>query len=102
MPDSPIYVADHQYDRNGYRNDRDLDRAPIVLIGDSFLEGYKITQAELLSNKLADIMGEDVANLAQAGYGPQNQLDVLRDIALGLEPRIVVWVFFEGKRCLRL
>lgn len=96
LRDPPTYPAQHRYDQNGFRNDRDLEQAEIVLLGDSFVEGYKVTQRETLSAKLASLLGKDVANLGHAGFGPQNELGVLRAVGLGLQPEVIVWFFFEG------
>jgi lysophospholipase L1-like esterase len=37
-----------------------------------------------------------VANLGQYGYGPLEELAVLRRFGLPLHPRTVIWMFFEG------
>jgi PAS domain S-box-containing protein len=41
-------------------------------------------------------MHKTVANLGQSGYGPQQELAVLKRYALPLRPEHVVWVFYEG------
>jgi SGNH hydrolase-like domain, acetyltransferase AlgX len=87
---------DVTYDRTGFRNPRDLDRADVVVIGDSFVEGLTVTDAELVTSHLAAIQGEVVANLGQSTYGPLQELVVLKRYALPLHPRTVVWMFFEG------
>jgi hypothetical protein len=90
------YQVDARYDRHGFRNDRALDAAPVALIGDSFLEAGLVPYAEILSTRLSQLLGVDVANLGLGGYGPQQELGVLRRYALPLQPRIAVWFFFEG------
>jgi hypothetical protein len=92
----PRYSARHHYDARGYRNRVDLDRADIVLIGDSFVEGTRVTQAEILSELLVERVAVPVANFGQSDYGPTHELRVLRKLALDLRPRIVVWFFYEG------
>jgi PAS domain S-box-containing protein len=37
-----------------------------------------------------------VANLGTSGYGPQQELAVLKRYALPLHPKTIVWVFYEG------
>jgi hypothetical protein len=90
-----LYEAEYIYDRYGFRNDRDLEQAPVVLLGDSFIEGYKVTQSKIVSTRLSQRLGVDVSNLAQCGYGPDSQLAVLQLLALDLSPSIVVWFFCE-------
>ena len=90
------YRADVQYDRNGFRNVRDLERAEVVVIGDSFVEGPLIAQEDLLTTHLEQALGTPVLNLGQTGYGPQQELAVLKRFALPAQPRVVVWMVFEG------
>ncbi|MGO9519603.1 MAG: alginate O-acetyltransferase AlgX-related protein [Candidatus Korobacteraceae bacterium] len=87
---------DVTYDRNGFRNQRDLERADIVVIGDSFVEGLTVTDTELGTSQLAMLQRAVVANLGQSTYGPLQELIVLKRYALPLRPRTVVWMFFEG------
>jgi SGNH hydrolase-like domain, acetyltransferase AlgX len=87
---------DVTYDRNGFRNQHDLERADIVVIGDSFVEGLTVTDAELVTSQLAFLQRAVVANLGQSTYGPLQELIVLKRYALGLHPRTIVWMFFEG------
>lgn len=96
IPTDRRYVAEYRYDRNGFRNSCDLERAAVVLIGDSFIEGYKVPQEETCSARLSRILAADVANLGQCDYGPTRELIVLRRFGLNLRPRVVVWFFFEG------
>jgi hypothetical protein len=67
-----------------------------VLLGDSFIEGYKVTQNRIISTMLNQLLDVDVVNLGQCDYGPVHELAVLRHLGLRLQPSIVVWFFFEG------
>jgi lysophospholipase L1-like esterase len=87
---------DVTYDHNGFRNETDLKSADIVVIGDSFVEGLTVTDAELATSRLAQSQGKVVANLGQSTYGPLEELVVLKRYGLPLQPRTVVWLFFEG------
>jgi hypothetical protein len=87
----------YRYDRNGFRNAADFPGADVVMIGDSFVEGWGVTAEELVTSRLAaDLKGSRVVNLGQSWYGPQQELEVLRRYALPLRPRVCVWSFFEG------
>lgn len=90
------YHWDVQYDRNGFRNATDLRRADTVVLGDSFVEGTTIPEAQLMTSLLAKARGEVVANFGHNGYGPQQELAVLRRYGLELRPRTAIWVFSEA------
>ena len=90
------YRAEWRGDRFGFRNAEDFKRAPIVLVGDSFVEGYKVTQDSTVSARLGELLHEDVCNLGQCDFGPCQELLAVRRIARPLHPRVVVWFFFEG------
>jgi len=98
IPQSDLtqFQWDVTYDRYGFRNQRDLAHADIVVIGDSFVEGLTVTTAELGTSQLALLQRTVVANLGQSTYGPLQELIVLKRYALPLQPRTVVWMFFEG------
>ena len=85
-----------KYDKNGFRNDQDLTSAEIAVIGDSYVESPMIPGSLLATTRLAEIQRKTVANLGQSGYGPQQELAVLKRYALPLHPKSVVWVFYEG------
>jgi hypothetical protein len=84
------------YDGRGYRNPSALHRADVVLIGDSYVEGHYVSDDETVSRFLQGRLGRPVANLGVAGYGTAQELVVLERDGLPLEPRVVVWFFFEG------
>jgi hypothetical protein len=84
------------YDRHGYRNATELTRADVVLIGDSYVQGDYVSDDETMATLLQRRLGRPVANLGVAGYGAAQELIVLERDAIPLEPRIVLWFFFEG------
>jgi SGNH hydrolase-like domain, acetyltransferase AlgX len=84
------------YDRWGYRNAIDLDHADVVVLGDSMVEGWYVSDEQTLTAQLAASIGRPVANLGVAGYGPLQELRVLKGDALRRKPKIVAWFFFEG------
>lgn len=96
IPPDPARTVAVQYDRNGFRNARDLESAEIVVIGDSYMEGYFTRDDNLITTRLSELRGKSVANLGHAGYGPQQELTVLRRFGLPLAPKTVIWAFFEG------
>ncbi|OHB71204.1 MAG: hypothetical protein A2V70_10960 [Planctomycetes bacterium RBG_13_63_9] len=92
----------YRYDRNGFRNPHDLRQADVILIGDSFVEGFAVAEERTCSAQLARLLDVEVANLGHDDYGPPQELIVLRKFGLPLRPRVVVWFFFEGNDLLDL
>jgi hypothetical protein len=88
--------VEYRYDRHGLRNRRDMDAADIVVIGDSFVEGWGVPADGLLTVEIERRLRRPVANVAQAWYGPQQELELLRRFGLPLHPSVCVWVFYEG------
>jgi hypothetical protein len=95
-PTEREYPFEARYDRDGFRNDRDFERAAVAVIGDSFVEAITVPQPALLSSQLSRLLDVEVVNLGQGRYGPQQELVVLRRFALPRQPRVVLWLFFEG------
>jgi hypothetical protein len=98
LPPSELtqFQWDVTYDHNGFRNKLDLKSADIVVIGDSFVEGLTVTDADLVTSQLAQLQGKVVANLGQSTYGPLQELVVFKRYGLPLQPRTIIWMFFEG------
>ena len=96
LPPHPSEPFELRYDEHGFRNEEDLTSAAIAVIGDSYVESPMIPGAMLATSRLAALTQMTVANLGQSGYGPQQELAVLKRYALPLHPKTVVWVFYEG------
>lgn len=84
------------YDHKGYRNLIHRDEADVVLIGDSYVEGWYVSDQETVASQLETHLGRSVENMGVAGYGSLQELIVLKEDALPLSPQVVVWFFFEG------
>ena len=87
MPPDPSRTVVIRYDRNGFRNAKTLETAEVVVIGDSYVEGYLMSDEHLLTTHLSKLQGMSVANLGHSGYGPQQELAVLRRFGLPLKPK---------------
>jgi hypothetical protein len=96
IPPDPMRKLSVRYDRNGFRNSEDLERADIVVIGDSYIESYMTPESQLMTTILGQLTGTVVANLGHSGYGPRQELSVLKRYGLLLRPSTVIWAFFEG------
>jgi lysophospholipase L1-like esterase len=84
------------YDRWGYRNASDMEQADVVLLGDSYVEGWYVSDEQTVAAQLAARIRRPVANLGVAGYGTLQELRVLKSDALTRRPSVAAWVFFEG------
>jgi lysophospholipase L1-like esterase len=83
-------------DANGLRNAVDqTDSVRIAVIGDSFAQGYCVTETQSISGILRSRFGS-VTNLAATGAGPLWELGLFREYAHLRHPRMTVWLFYEG------
>lgn len=89
------YQWDAKYDAHGFRNNTDLDRADIVVVGASFVEGMTVPSALLMTTLVARQTGTVVANLGQINFAPQQDLLALKRYGLPLRPRTVIWMFTD-------
>ena len=85
-----------RYDNHGFRNDTDLVSADIAVIGDSYIESPMTPRDALMTTVLGKLENSTVANLGISGYGPRQELIVLKRYALPLHPKTIIWVFYEG------
>jgi hypothetical protein len=82
-------------DANGFRNSSpEKATYNIVALGDSFTRASGV--AAPWPQKLAEYTGSDVLNLGEVGFGPQDELKVLRQYGLKKQPKWVILAYFEG------
>lgn len=96
LPRNVPQMYDSRYDRNGFRNDSDLESAEIAVVGDSYVEAVMTPSSQLLTSVLGKLGNRVVANLGVMGYGPQQELGVMKRHAINLHPKTIVWFFYEG------
>src|SRR5262249_12579315 len=96
LPTRPAEPFELKYDKNGFRNDVDLTNADIAVVGDSYVESTMMPNSMLATTRLAGLTLTVVANLGLGGYGPQQELAVVKRYALPLRAKYLVWVFYEG------
>ena len=89
-------VQSFSTDARGFRNSKTMDHADIALIGDSYVEGYYVSDEETAAARLGELSGRPVVNLGVSGYGTLQEMEVFKKFALPLGPRFVAWFFFEG------
>lgn len=83
-------------DEDGFPNPRRLERADVVLIGDSFGVGAGVVRPPGLCARLAAETGLSVYDVSVSGIGPIHQEWLLREVALSKQPRAVIWLFYSG------
>lgn len=92
----PDFSFHLQTDASGFRNRHSEGPVDVVAIGDSFTFGYGVDYQDSWTALLEQNTGWTVANLGQAGFGPQGELEILETEGLRLRPRLVVWQFFAN------
>ncbi len=101
---APTYFNYVRYNDKGLRGaKRPYVPAPgvfrVLLLGDSFLEGYQIRDPDLFSSRLEAALVDrsvEVVNLSVGGYGTTQQYLYLEDEGLKYEPDLVVLAFQPG------
>jgi hypothetical protein len=88
-----IYMAD----RNGFNNPDDLysDVVDVVMLGDSFVEGFCLKPGTDVLAKLRETHPRTIG-LASRGSGPLFELAMLERFGSRLRPKTVIIAFFEG------
>ena len=96
VPLAPRKEISFTTDARGFRNTIDRTLADVVLIGDSYVEGWYVSDDQTVATVLEQRLRRPVSNLAVSGYGTLQELEVLRRYGLPMRPRLVAWFFFEG------
>ena len=90
----------HRYpfhaDSEGFRNALPRDPIEVAALGDSFTDALTMRREDAWPAQLEARLGRPVQNYGTAGFGPQQELLVLKDFALRHRPRLVVLAFFAG------
>jgi len=82
-------------DSRGFRNEKALDSAEIVTLGDSQTAGLNARSEEAWPKQLQRMLSTPVYNMAVGGFGP-GRYHYLVDQALELHPRWVITGFYIG------
>lgn len=83
-------------DAEGFRNDTPPGPSPVVALGDSFTDGLTLPAERTWPSRLQAHLGAPVRNYGTAGFGPLQELEVLREFVLPRRPRVAVLAFFAG------
>lgn len=86
-------------DEHGFRNPRGITQADVVFVGDSVTMAAEVPEEATFVRKTAQALGTTAVNLGLFGYGPQQELAVLKRFGLAYHPRTVVWQVTEWNDC---
>jgi hypothetical protein len=83
-------------DSEGFRNGRDMDKADLVFLGDSYTEAGNIPEEESYAYLVGQRLHLSARNLGRAGYCPPSELVVLNRYGLKCQPKTVIWQIAES------
>jgi lysophospholipase L1-like esterase len=93
----PAYRFPFVTDADGFRNSESESTATVVAaLGDSFTDGMTLPAELTWPARLARLLGVSVRNYGTAGFGPGQELLVLKEYVRARRPRRVVVGFFAG------
>lgn len=95
-PGYPTTRVVMQIDARGFRNPEALTHADIVLLGDSFTEGSRVTDQHTWPYRLRNRTNRSIYNLANSGDDPQKYLAKLRYYGQSMAPELIVVGLYEG------
>jgi lysophospholipase L1-like esterase len=92
----PLHRFSFQTDAEGFRNPAVRDHVEIAALGDSFTDAMTMAGEASWPARLESVLSVPVQNYGTAGFGPQQELLVLKDFVAPRRPRTVVLAFFAG------
>ena len=87
-----------QTDEHGFINAKDLykkNKVDFLLTGDSFVNGYAVDLEETISSVLREF-GINSLSIGSSGNGPLEELAGIKEYAEPLEPKIILWFYYEN------
>jgi len=94
--DGPLHRFTFHTDAEGFRNRAVRDRFEVAALGDSFTDAMTMAAEASWPSRLERTLSVPVQNYGTAGFGPQQELLVLKDFVAPRRPRVVVLAFFAG------
>ena len=99
-PTTPPGYPDIKYtltiDKRGFRNKSDLEKYDVVVLGDSFTEGSNVSDEQAWPALFAEKSNYTVYNMGMSAGSPVTYLETLKRFGLGLSPKVVVCMLYEG------
>jgi lysophospholipase L1-like esterase len=92
----PSYRFPFVTDADGFRNSESPTATAVAALGDSFTDAMTLPAELTWPARLGLLLGVGVRNYGTAGFGPGQELLVLKEHVLARRPRRVVVGFFAG------
>ncbi len=92
----PLHRFSFHTDVEGFRNAGVRERVAIAALGDSFTDAMTMAGEASWPSRLEATLGVPVQNYGTAGFGPQQELLVLKDYVAAHRPHTVVLAYFAG------
>jgi GDSL-like Lipase/Acylhydrolase family len=93
----PAYTFPLATDADGFRNAAtEPSTTVLAALGDSFTDALTLPAELTWPSRLGSLVHESVRNYGTAGFGPGQELRVLKEYVLPRRPRLVVVGFFAG------
>ena len=73
----------------------DLEDIHVMLIGDSFTEGYSVKTDETIASILRK-SNLNTISLGKGGSGPLIELSILKEYAKPYKPKIIIWLYYKN------
>ncbi|WP_170399588.1 alginate O-acetyltransferase AlgX-related protein [Ruegeria arenilitoris] len=91
-----LYKANYKYDQHGFRNSTSIADPDLLLVGDSFIEGYKVDQGVTVTEQIMQGSEYTAISIAQSDYSLYHGLSAMLHHLDDYSPKVVVWFLFEG------
>ncbi len=92
----PSFSLTLSTDSRGFRNRRVLERASIVVLGDSFAAGSRVSDEQIWTEILSRYTGRSIYNLGASGSYPEVYLGNFLAVGRQLRPQTVLLTLYEG------
>jgi len=94
--ESGKYIS-YQSDKYGFNNESRVyeqqSKNTIVLIGDSFTQGWCVEPSDNIAGQMIKQKFQAI-NLGNGGSWPLFQYAILKEYAANLKPEIILWLYF--------
>lgn len=89
------YIESDEYGFNNPRGLWNTTKIDVLLIGDSFTEGWCVPHPARFAEVVRQVYPRTI-NLGRGGAGPLTELAILREYAPSLRPEVIVWCYYEN------
>jgi len=90
--------AIYESDEHGFNNPKGLfevDKIDLLLVGDSFTQGFCVAQEEDIASQLRQMADVRVISLGMGWNGPLIEFASLKEYGEPFRPKNVLWIYYE-------